>query len=465
MSSATASDTAPIPVVDPRTGETFGAIPAGSPAEAAAAVAAARAAFPSWSRTPAGERAGLLKEAARRVREHADELAELSARENGKPLHQAHEGVLAGAGAIEQYAELGPLHRGRSLHGAWEATDAMVPEPYGVAALLVPWNDPIAIAGQSLAALLVTGNTVVFKPSEKTPLSGARLASLFEDLPDGALTLLQGDARAGKPLVEHPDVSLVVHTGSVATGRWIAETCGRQLKKAVLELGGKDAFVVDAGVDPAWAAAQAASGAFMNAGQVCVAAERIYVHADVAEDFVSALVAEAESTEIGPLVDAGQRDLVARHVEEAADAGASVRCGGAVPEGDGFFYPPTVLTGVDDSMALMREETFGPVAAVEVVESFDAALEAANASPYGLAATVLTPSLEHAQRAWRELRAGTVKVNSMWGGAPGGAAEPRGVSGIGAGYGPELLDEVTRTKVVHVEPAPAPVAQGPRVTG
>jgi succinate-semialdehyde dehydrogenase/glutarate-semialdehyde dehydrogenase len=461
---ATASDT--IAVVDPRTGEAFDEIPAGSAEAVDAAVAAARDAFPGWSRTQAGERAGMLKAVARAVREHAGELAELSARENGKPLNQSHEGVLAGAGAIEQYAELGPLHRGRSLHGAWEATDAMVPEPYGVAALLVPWNDPMAIAGQNLAALLVTGNTVVFKPSEKTPLSGARLAELFAaELPPGVVELLQGDGRAGAPLVEHPDVSLVVHTGSVATGRWIAETCGRHLKKAVLELGGKDAFVVDAGIDPAWAAAQAASGSFMNAGQVCVAAERIYVHEEVAEAFLDALVGEAERTEIGPLVDERQRELVARHVEEARAAGAEVRCGGEPDDGPGFFYPPTVVRVGEEEVALMRDETFGPVAAVQVVPSFDAALEKANASPYGLAATVLTPSLEHAQRAWRELRAGTVKINSMWGGAPGGAAEPRGVSGIGSGYGPELLDEVTRTKVIHVEPAPGPPADTPRTTG
>ncbi len=177
------------------------------------------------------------------------------------------------------------------------------------------------------------------------------------------------------------------------------------------------------------------------------------MHAAVAEPFVAALVEEARVAGIGPLIDDAQRELVHAHVTEALAGGAEVRCGGEVPAGEGSWYPPTVLVGVGDDMAVMREETFGPVAAVRVVPSFDEALAAANATEFGLAATVLTPSQAHAQRAWRELQAGTVKVNAAWGGAPGGAAHPRRASGQGLGYGPELLDELTRVKVVHLEPA------------
>jgi len=465
MATTTTETTDTIDVVDPATGERLGAIPAGSPEAAGAAVARARRAFPAWARTPAAERAGALKAAAQRLREHLDEIAELATREGGKPLHQSRGGVEAAIGAIEQYAELGPLHRGRTLHGAPEATDVMRPEPRGVAALLVPWNDPIAIAGQNLAALLVTGNTVVFKPSEKTPLSAQRLVEVVApELPDDVLVLLLGDARAGRPLVAHPDVDLVLHTGSVRTGMEIAEVCARQLCKAVLELGGKDPLIVDEGVDPRWAAEQAASGAFVNAGQVCVAVERIYVHEAVAEPFVSELVRCAtelrvgaptqEGVEMGPMVDDAQRALVEEHVADAVRRGARVLAGGETPDGPGSFYPPTVLVDVDDDMRIMREETFGPVAAVRVVRSFDEAIERANGTDYGLAATVLTPSQGHAARAAAELRAGTVKVNNVWGGAPGGGAEPRGRSGLGFGYGPELLDEVTAMKVVHLEPAP-----------
>jgi succinate-semialdehyde dehydrogenase/glutarate-semialdehyde dehydrogenase len=299
----------------------------------------------------------------------------------------------------------------------------------------------------------VTGNTVVLKPSEKTPLSTIRLVELL-DLPPGVLELLLGDERAGRPLAAHPEVDLVIHTGSIATGRELAALTARDLRKALLELGGKDPLVVDAGVDPAWAAGQAAAGAFANAGQLCTSVERIYVHEAVAEPFVAALVARAEQTTIGPLIDAGQRDIVHRHVTDAVARGAELHTGGEPADGPGFFYPPTVLTGCTHDMAVMREETFGPVAAVRAVGSFEEAVRAANATEYGLAATVLTPSMAHAQSAWRDLRAGTVKVNAVWGGAPGGAAQPQGASGTGFGYGPELLDEVTLTKVVHVEPPP-----------
>jgi acyl-CoA reductase-like NAD-dependent aldehyde dehydrogenase len=453
-----------IEVLNPATEEQIGLIPAGTPEDVAAAVAAARRVLPEWSRLPAEERAGLVKAAARKMREHAEEISRLVTLENGKPLDDALGGVEAGIGALEQYAELGPLHRGKSLNGGYMASDMMLHEPYGVAAVVVPWNDPIAIACGYLGAALVTGNTVVFKPSEKTPLSAVWLVEMFDGLPDGVLNLLLGDERAGGPLVAHEDVDLVLFTGSVPTGRGILETAGRQLKKAVVELGGKDPMIVDSGVDPAWAAGEAATGSFANTGQICTSVERIYVHEDVASEFLHKLSARAESirvgegtdpeTEMGPLVDEGQRDLVHRHVREAVEAGAELLCGGEMPESAGFFYPPTVLSGVHSGMAVVNEETFGPVAAVEVVSSFDEALKKANETVYGLAATVLTPDPEHAQRAWRELSVGTVKINAVFGGAPGGAAQPRKASGLGFGYGPELLDEVTTTKVVHHAVAP-----------
>jgi succinate-semialdehyde dehydrogenase/glutarate-semialdehyde dehydrogenase len=443
---------AALDVLDPATGEVVGRIPAGSADAADRAVRAARASQPAWARTAPAERAAALKSAARRLRDHAHELAELQTREGGKPPADSLGGVEAGIAAIEQYAEIGPLHRGRALQGGWNAADLMVNEPRGVVALLVPWNDPIAIACGQIAAALVTGNTVVYKPSEKTPLSGARLVELL-DLGD-VLQLLHGDARAGRPLAAHSGVDLVIHTGSVQTGREVAEACVDRLGKALLELGGKDAMIVDAGVDPAWAAEQAAIGAFANAGQLCTSVERIYVHRDVAEPFVDALARRAQETAIGPLIDEDQRDWVHNHVEDAVHNGAALLAGGEVPEGPGCFYPPTVLVGPPGDAPVLTQETFGPVAAVRVINSFAQGLEEANRGEYGLAAVVLTPSHAHAQRAWRELDVGTVKVNAVFGGAPGGAAEPRRNSGYGFGYGPELLDEVTHTKVVHLGVAP-----------
>ena len=458
-----AGATQTLDVLDPATGEVVGTISAGSPEAADAAVRAARAAQLGWARTAPAERAAVLKAAAGRLREQSERLAALQTREGGKPLADSLGGVEAGIGAIEQYAELGPLHRGRSLQGGWESADLMIHEPRGVIALLVPWNDPVAIACGQIAAAVVTGNTVVFKPSEKTPLSAALLVELLA-LPDGVLELLQGDARAGRPLAAHADVDLVIHTGSVETGREVMQSGAARLGKALLELGGKDALIVDTGVDPEWAAEQAATGAFANAGQICTSVERVYVHRDVAEPFVAALTRRAEglrvgpgndpATEMGPLIDERQRDRVHDHVQDACRNGAELHTGGRVPEGPGWFYPPTVLVGPARDAPVLAQETFGPVAAVRVVDSFEDALAEANRGEYGLAAVVLTPSHANAQRAWRELDVGTVKVNAVFGGAPGGAAQPRRHSGHGFGFGPELLDEVTHTKVVHLAVAP-----------
>jgi succinate-semialdehyde dehydrogenase / glutarate-semialdehyde dehydrogenase len=247
------------------------------------------------------------------------------------------------------------------------------------------------------------------------------------------------------------DVDVVAHVGSTATGRDIARTCAARGAKALLENGGNDALIVDAGVDPRWAAQQAATGAFANAGQICVSVERIYVVESAAGQFVDALVAEARcwADRIGPLVDERHREHVHRHVVDAIEKGATVLAGGEPGTGPGTFYPPTVLTGCDSDMLVFSEETFGPLAPVRVVADFDTALCEAADDRYGLAATVLTTDMARAQAAWRTLPVGTVKINAVFGGAPGGASEPRGASGNGFGFGPELLDEMTAVKVVH----------------
>jgi len=453
-------------VRDPATGEVVATLPMAGPEETATAVAGATAAAAGWARTAPAERGALLKAWARLLREHAEELAVLQTREGGKPLGDSRGGVGAGIGSVETYAELGPLHRGRSLQGAWDAADLMVWQPRGVAVVLTPWNDPVAIVCQLVAANLAAGNPVVLKPSERTPLTGVRLVELAHaaGIPAEVLGVVTGDGETGRLLVADPRVALVCHTGSCATGRQIAGVTAGRGAKAVLELGGKDPCIVDAGVDPVWAAGQVALGAFANAGQVCVSVERVYVHASVAAPFVAALVAAAESrvlgpgldaaSTMGPLIDARQRHVVDAHVAGAVAAGARLLTGGRIPAGAGAVYPPTVLVDVPDDAAVMTEETFGPVAAVRRVDSFDEALALAARSDYGLAATVLTPDMAHAQRAWRELPVGTVKINAAFGGAPGGASHPRRGSGSGFGFGPELLDEVSAVTVVHLQPCP-----------
>ncbi|GAA4603901.1 succinate-semialdehyde dehydrogenase/glutarate-semialdehyde dehydrogenase [Actinoplanes octamycinicus] len=422
-----------------------------------AAVAAARDAAPGWARTAPAARAAALHAAANAVEAAADELAGLISAEMGKPVGDARDSVLAGVGTLRQYAELGPVHRGRALAGDHAAIDLMAYGPRGVVAVITPWNDPVAVACGLLGAALVTGNTVVHKPSERTPATGHRLVELFAlHFPDGVLNLVNGDGATGALLAAAP-VDVVAHVGSTATGRAIAAACARTGAKALLENGGKDPLLVDAGVDPRWAAEQAALGAFANSGQICVAVERIYVHASVADAFLDALAAEADgwASRIGPLVDRRLRDAVDDQVQQAVKDGATVLRGGSIPVGPGAYYPPTVLSGCTDEMAVLREETFGPVAPVAVVDTFEEGLSRAATSTYGLAATVLTPSMSNAQQAWRTLPVGTVKVNAVFGGAPGGAAHPRGLSGSGFGYGPELLDELTCTKAVHLQSPPS----------
>lgn len=451
QSPATA-DRGHLEIHDPAGGELVGSVAVSTPAEVRDAVTDARVAHATWARTAPAERGEAVRQAAQALRARADDLAALNESETGKPREEAREGVLAGVGSLEQYAQLGPLHRGKTLQGNFAATDFMVSEPYGVVAALTPWNDPVAVSCGLLGAALVTGNTVVHKPSERCPHTGIELTRVLADaLPDGVLRGLVGDGETGAQLTQDPRVSIITHVGSSAAGQAIAEVAARTGAKTLLENGGNDPLVVDRDVHPGWAAQQAALGAFANSGQICVAVERIFVHEAVAERFLKALVEEARRRTLAPLVDREHRAQVHEHVRDALEQGAQLLTGGELGDGGGAHYPATVLTECTPRMRVMREETFGPVAPVRVVRDFDQALVEAADTGYGLAATVLTASMDHAQRAWRFLPAGTVKVNAVFGGAPGGAAEPRGLSGHGFGYGPELLDEMTRAKVVHLE--------------
>ena len=448
-------------ILDPSDGSPVGELDVATAAEVESTVESARKAAGDWARTDPAERGAALQAAARNVAAAADRLALLTTREMGKPLADARGGVDAGVGTLDQYAQLGPVHRGRSLLGGWHATDLMVPEPRGVVAAITPWNDPVAVPCGLVGAALVVGNTVVLKPSERTPHTGLELARLIaEALPPGVLQVVVGDGTTGAALAGSHGVDLVAHVGSTVAGRSIAAAAAATGAKVLLENGGNDPLLVDAGIDPEWAAEQAALGAFANAGQICTSVERIYVVEAIAEQFTAALVRRADrlvvgpgsdpATQLGPLVDTRMRDAVHAHVTQAITGGARLLTGGAIPDGPGSFYPATVLGDCTDDLQVMREETFGPVAPVRVVPDFRAALVAGATGTYGLAATVLTGSMEHAQQAWRELPVGTVKVNAVFGGAPGGAAEPRGASGTGFGYGPELLDEMVTTKVVHL---------------
>ncbi|MDD9207512.1 aldehyde dehydrogenase family protein [Georgenia sp. 10Sc9-8] len=451
-------------VTDPATGQERGSVVPATEEEVAAAVAAAHGTRAMWRATPPPERAAALRRAAAAVRAEAGRLGELLAATTGRLLSQSTESAAVAADLLEEAATSGLGPAGRTLAGSASAIDAVRREPHGVVAVITPWNDPFPAAAGLLAAALVTGNTVVHKPSERSALPGFEMGRIIaEALPPGVLNVLTGDGRSGTAITTDERVALVAHVGSTTAGQRIAAAAGARGGRVLLENGGKDPVVVDAGVEPAWAAQQIALGAFVNTGQLCTSVERVYLHADVADAVVAELVALADrmvvgpptepATEIGPLVDERQLEVVARHVRDAAEAGARVLVGGRRLDRPGSYFPPTVLDGCTADMALMREETFGPVAAVTRVTTFDEALDLAGSGRYGLAATVLTPDLGHALRAVEELEVGTVKVNAVFGGAPGGSADPRRDSGMGPGYGPDLLSAMTVLKTVHLEPA------------
>lgn len=402
-------------VLDPATGDPIGHIPAYGALEANRAVAAARAAHSSWARTRPEARGSLLKAGARTLREHARELAAMQTLEGGTPLAESLGGVEAGIAAFEAYAELGPIDRGRALAG-----DLVLREPRGVVAVLMPWSDPLASTCGALAAALVCGNSVVLKPSEKAPLAAQRMVELLEL--GGVLQLLHGDERAAHPLATHPSVDLLIRPGEEAAGSHMV--------------------IIDEGVSPAWAAREVAAGAFADAGQSCGSVERVFVHESLAEDFLDALTRRAHTlrvgpgmdpgTELGPVIDADHRLWIHRQVQDAVSAGAELRAGGEPLPGAGFFFPPTIVTGAPDDALVHWSETRGPVATVRVVAAFEAAL---TAERVGIV-SVLTPDHVNARRAWSELNARTVSVNAVFRSARAAA--------------PELLDAVTRTKVVHI---------------
>lgn len=424
----------------------------------------ARAAAPGWRRTSTGERAGHLREAADAVRAAADELGDLLCVTTGRLRGEARASARVAADLLAEAAVTG-LVGGRALAGDPGALDLVRLEPRGVVGVITPWNDPYPAAAGLLAAALVTGNVVVHKPSERSAGPGRRLTGIVAGcLPPGVLEHLEGDAGAGAALAAHPDVDMVAHIGSSAAGASVRRACGNRGAVCVTENGGKDALIVDGGVDPSWAAEQIAVGAFTNAGQLCTSVERVYVHAAVADAVLEQLVERAEALVVGdpgeptstmaPLVDARALETVDGHVLDAVDRGAHLLTGGRVLPVGPTAYAPTVLSGCTDDMLVMTEETFGPVAAVAVVESWQEALDRANTGRYGLAATVLTHDSAHALEAVDTLDVGTVKVNAVFGGAPGGSADPRRASGRGAGFGPDLLREMVVLKAVHWESPP-----------
>jgi acyl-CoA reductase-like NAD-dependent aldehyde dehydrogenase len=452
-------------VENPYTTETIVEVHSASGEQVDAAVAAARGAWPGWARTTAGERCELLHEVARRLREGAAELARTMAAEGGKPLVENRDELEWTAAAFDYYAEIGRDHAGRVIPPIEASQLAMVvKDPLGVVGCIVPWNYPLLLLAWKVAPALAAGNCVVCKPSELTPLSTLMLAPVFEHLPAGVVSLLAGGGEVGAAIAAHPDVDCVAFTGSVATGKRVAEACVPRMARMNLEMGGKDAFIVCADVAPELevAARGGAWAAFLNAGQVCTSAERFYVEESVFDEYVSAFVEHtrglvlgdpfAVETDVGPMISDPQRAKVVGQLEAATAAGAEVLVGGdSGGQERGHFLSPAVVTGAAPDSALLREETFGPVAPLVPVSSLDEAIELANGTEFGLGANVYTSNLENAIRCMRELRAGTVWINDPLTDNDAGPFGGFKQSGLGRELGREGLEAFQETKHVHME--------------
>jgi succinate-semialdehyde dehydrogenase/glutarate-semialdehyde dehydrogenase len=456
------------PVVSPTTGEAFAEVSLLDAAQAGAAVAAAREAFPAWSALSFRERGRFLLRLREVLLEEASSLAALIAREQGKPEAEAH--------AVEIFPSLEAL-RHVALHAEDVLRDdvlesqvllfahkdaRLVYAPIGVVLVITPWNYPFAISLSGIATALIAGNTVVLKPAPSTTLIGLKLGALCRraGFPPGVVNVVATDDRLAQALVEDPRIGKIVFTGSVATGKRVMASAAQNLTPVVLELGGKDPAIVCQDADLDRAAKGIVWGAFVNAGQTCASVERVYVEQSVAEAFIAKVVEETRKirlgdparseVDMGPMALERQRTIVGEHVEDAKARGARILTGGERPAGPGFYYPPTVLANVDHSMRIMREETFGPVLPIMAVASLDEAIRLANDSEYGLTASGWTRSEETARLLQNRLAAGVVTINdcvSSYGEptAPWGGIKQ---SGIGRTHGLLGLREMVQAKYV-----------------
>ena len=460
----TSSDGDIIEVFNPATEELLDVVPNGTAEDTLQAIEAAHQAFQSWRWVTALERAEMLQEAARKLRANSAGVLELLTLEQGKALPENEEEIEWVIGTLDYYAGLIRNHRGRMLPPADNSQmNFVLKEPYGAVACIVPFNYPLLLMIWKVAPALAAGNTVIIKPSDHTPLATLRLAEIvFDHFPPGVVNVLTGHGdRVGEVLVEHRDVPVIAFTGSTAVGQRIAGLAAKRVKRLHLELGGKDPFVLAPDADVETAAEAVAYAALLNAGQVCTSSERIYVPQEMHAAFTGAIVDFVRTlrlgpgleptTDMGPLAAPAYREKVADHVAEAKVKGAKILIGGKIPAqfDKGWYYEPTVLTNVDHSMKIMRQETFGPTIPIMTYRTFDEAIALANDSDYGLGAVLRTNDARLAKRFFEEVQAGTVWINDPLTDNYAGPFGGMKMSGNARELGTEGLDSFLETKHVH----------------
>src|SRR4051794_29370091 len=432
-------------------------VPRAGAEEVDAAVARAKAAFPAWRAVAPADRAKLLRGLANAIEARHEDLARLEARNGGKPIGDARGGMGMVVETFRYYAGAPERLLGQTIPVAG-GVDMTFREPLGVVGLITPWNFPLTIASWKVAPALAAGNTVVLKPAELTPLTSLELEKIALDagLPEGVLNVVAGPGSVcGQRIVEHPDVAKVAFTGSTEVGRRIAEGAAGTIKRVTLELGGKSANLIFADADLAAAASSAPLAVFGNAGQDCCARSRILVERSAMDDFMSELepvvkrmtVGDplSESTQMGPLISADQLHTVSSYVN--GDAPVAIR--GSVPDGPGYWFPPTVLAPVSNDARPAREEIFGPVACVIPFDGEEEAIRIANDTIYGLSGSVWTRDGAKAMRTARAIESGVVSINSNTSvrvSTPFGGFKQ---SGVGRELGPDALDAYSEVKNVY----------------
>ncbi len=450
-----------MPVVNPATEEVICECPRASESQLNAAVAAAKAAWPTWAATPIDQRKQVVLKIADVIEANAQELAQLLTEEQGKPLGDATGEVHGMAAFCRYFTTLDlPVETIDDSEGRKVEAHRV---PLGVVGAIVPWNFPLILMAFKLPPALIAGNTIVIKPAPTTPLSSLRIAELIKDVvPAGVVNFITDLNDLGAALTTHPDVRKISFTGSTATGAKVMAGAAGLLKRITLELGGNDAGIVLNDVNPKETAPKVFDSAFRNTGQVCIAMKRLYVHEDIYDEMCDELATLAnetvigngleQGTKLGPLNNKMQYDRVRELIEEAKTDG-NIIAGGEVPDQPGYFIRPTIVRDIAEGSRLVDEEQFGPVLPVLKFSEDDDAVTRANASSWGLGGSVWSSDLDKAYALAEKMDAGTVWINKHAELDPGIPFGGAGQSGIGRELGEEGLEEFTQFKIINMAKA------------